>query len=200
MNNIVYIAYDNADDRLGHFFQSCHDEIREAAVKNNIDYRPFTSDILTKENINLHTSNAEEYIFSAFSHGTDSSLLCGNNPYIEADDNVKNFYSSIFYTFACNTANGIGKEFLSAYVLGYFGYSSDAWVVPSKEDIFVKCAVKGLKSYIEGKTLKEAKVDMIAEYDKYLSNAKVSPVYAFLLKNKQALVTIINDENKVINQ
>ena len=46
--------------------------------------------------------------------------------------------------------------------------------------------------------IKEAVADLIAVYDKYIKNAKVNPIYACLLKNKQALVTIINDEEKRI--
>ena len=199
MDNPIYIACDNEDKDLGHFLQSCHDRIREVAVENGFDYRSFTSQSLTKENIDTHTSEADEYVFSAFSHGTDNSLLCRNNAYIKVDDNVKNFYSSIFYTFACYSANGIGKEFEESYVLGYFGYNNQAWVVPRYENIFVECATKGLVAYIEGKTLKDARKDLIAEYDKHLKNARVNPMYAYLLKNKQALVTIINNEEKTIN-
>ena len=199
MDNPIYIVCDNEDENLGHFFQSCHDRIREVSVANGFDYKSITSESLTKDKINEHTSEADNYVFSAFSHGTDDTLLCGKEIYIEASDNVKNFYSSVFYTFACNTANGIGKEFENTYVLGYFGYNNSAWVVPAFEDIFVDCATKGLVSYIEGKTLKEARKDLIAEYDKHLKNARLNPVYACLLKNKQALVTIINNEEKTIN-
>ena len=199
MDNPIYIACDNEDKDLGHFFQSCHDRIREIAVVAGFDYKSITSESLTKDKINEHTSEADNYVFSAFSHGTDDTLLCGKEIYIEASDNVKNFYSSVFYTFACNTANGIGKEFENAYVLGYFGYNNSAWVVPACEDLFVDCATKGLISYIEGKTLKEARNDLISEYDKCLGNLRVNPIYAFLLKNKQALVTIINNEDITIN-
>lgn len=200
MNNPIYIACDNEDKALGHFFQSCYDKIREVAVKNGFKYESLTSLILSKENINKCTSDSEEYVFSAFSHGTDNALLCGKSAYIEANDNVKNFYSSVFYTFACDTANGIGQEFKDTYVIGYFGYKDSAWVVLGYEDIFVECATKGLVSYIEGKTLKEAETDLIAEYDKYIKNAKVNPIYACLLKNKQALVTIINNNDKTIKE
>lgn len=198
MNNPIFIAYDNEDSSLGHFFESCHDKIREVSVKNGLNFESLPSPYLSKEQINQRTSQADEYIFSAFSHGTDTALLCGKNLYISKDENVKNFYNSIFYTFACFTANGIGKEFSEVYVLGYLGYNDSAWVVPAYESIFVECATKGLISYIEGKTLKEARADMIAEYDKHLSKASVNPIYACLLKNKQALVILINEENKRI--
>ena len=200
MNSPIYIACDNEDKVLGHFFLSCHDKIREVAVAKGFVYESLTSINLTKDNINKYTSDADEFVFSAFSHGTDNSLLCGKNIYIETNDNVKNFYSSVFYTFACDTANGIGQEFEDTYVIGYFGYKDSAWVVPGYEDIFVECATKGLVSYIEGKTLKEAETDLIAEYDKCLRDAKLNPVYGFLLKNKQALVTIINNNDKTIKE
>ena len=38
MNNPIFIACDNEDKLLGHFFQSCHDIIREAAVEKGFDY------------------------------------------------------------------------------------------------------------------------------------------------------------------
>lgn len=199
MNNPIYIACDNEDEKLGRFFQSCFDKIREAAVANGFEYKSFLTAELTKDVINRHTSEADEYVFSAFSHGNDNALLCGKEHYVEAGDNVKNFYSSVFYTFACETASGIGKEFSEAYVLGYFGYNKPAWVVYAQEDLFVECATKGLVSYIEGKTLRQCVDDMIATYDKSLKDAQMNPAYAFLLNNKQSLVTIINSEDKTIN-
>lgn len=200
MDNPVFIACDNGDPQLGNFFLSCHDKIREAAVEHSVEYQSLFSEDLTKENINNLMEDADEYVFSAFSHGSDNELLSGGQAYVEKDDNVKNFYSSVFYTFACDTANGIGEEFRSAYVLGYFGYNKPAWVVPSYQDMFVECATKGLLSYLEGRTLKECADDMVAEYDKQISRAAiVSPVYALLLNNKQSLVTIINNEEKTIH-
>ena len=79
------------------------------------------------------------------------------------------------------------------------GYNNQAWVVPAYEDIFVRCATKGLVSYIEGKTLKESVNNLITEYDNSLKNAKMNPIYGLLLRNKQALVTIVNSEEKTIN-
>lgn len=104
-----------------------------------------------------------------------------------------------FYTCYCLTANGIGKEFSEANVLGYFGYKRRAWVVPSQEELFVECATKGLVSYIEGQTLKQCAEDLFAAYNSSLKKAKMTPAYIFLLRNKQSLVTIINSEDKTIN-
>jgi hypothetical protein len=199
MNNPIFIACDNEDAKLGRFFQSCFDTVREAAVANSVAYKSLMTAELTKDVINQHTAKADEYVFSAFSHGDDNALLCGKERYVEADDNVKNFYSSVFYTFACLTANGIGKEFREAYVQGYFGYKRPAWVVYAQEEMFVECATKGLVSYIEGKTLKQCAEDLIATYNSRLEKAKMTPAYAYLLKNKQSLVTIINSEDKTIN-
>ena len=199
MKTPIFIACDNEDAKLGHFFQSCFDTIREVAVANGLEYKSFMTAELTKDMINQHTSNAEEYVFSAFSHGNDSALLCGDEHYVESGDNVKNFYNSVFYTFACKTANGIGKEFREAYVLGYFGYNKPAWVVYGQREMFVECATKGLVSYIEGKTLKQCAEDLIAAYDHSLKQARVNPAYGWLLRNKQSLVTIINSEEKTIN-
>lgn len=199
MNNPLFIAFDNEDVELGRFFQSCFDMVREAAVTNNIEYKPLMTADLKKDVINYHTSKAEEYVFSAFSHGDDSSLVCGKEHYIESGDNVKNFYSSVFYTFACKTANGIGKEFREAYVLGYFGYNNPTWVVYQDEEMFVECATKGLISYLEGKTLKQCAEDLVSAYNNILQRAQMTPAYGFLLRNKQSLVSIINSEDKTIN-
>ena len=66
MDNPIYIAFDNEDKNLGHFYQSCHDRIREVAVENGFDYRSFTSQSLTKENIDTHTSEADELNMEEF--------------------------------------------------------------------------------------------------------------------------------------
>lgn len=202
MNSSVYIAYDNEDPSLGHFFQSCFDRVREIAIQNSLGYYSLPTQSLTKETINQHTDSAEEYVFSAFSHGTDNSMIrsCDAHAYIESNVNVKNFYSSIFYTFACCTANGIGAEFKDSWVLGYFGYNDYVWVLPKYQDMFVNCAIKGLTSYLEGRTLNECVIDMLSEYDRYIQSAiQVDFDYALLLRNKQSLVTIINNGDKTIN-
>jgi len=198
MNNPIYIAFDDSDKNLGHFFQTCADEIKQVTIENDFSYESISADSLTKEVINNYTSSADEYVFCAFSHGVDTALLCNNKPYIESNDNVCNFYSSIFFTFACHTAKGIGKEFQDAYVLGYLGYKDEVWVIPAYEDIFVKCATSGISSYLRGNTLKKSYENMIAEYDKQIKSGKVNLIYSALLKNKQALVAIINDDNKTI--
>lgn len=199
MNNPVYVAFDNADKELGHFFLTCADLVKQATVDNGLLYKSIGADFLTKETVNTYTREADEYVFCAFSHGTDTALLCKGKSYIEVDDNVCNFYSSVFFTFACHTAKGIGKEFNDAYVLGYFGYNNEAWVVPAYENVFVKCAISGLVSYLQGNTLKQARQYMIDEYDRQIKGAKVNLIYSYLLKNKQALVAIINIEDKTIN-
>lgn len=199
MNNPILIAFDGEDSELGHFFHSCADAIRQAVVNAGLDYELIGTHNLTKDEINARTKDADEYIFCAFSHGNDSALVCNGKLYVEANVNVCNFYNSIFYTFSCNTAKIIGQEFKDAYVAGYFGYNDVVSVVLGYEDMFVKCAVSGLLSYILGKTLAQARQDMIEEYDRQIVNGEVNLVYASLLKNKQALVTIINEENKTIS-
>lgn len=199
MNSPVYIAFDDEDKGLGHFFQTCADEIRQAVADNGLPYESISADRLTKETINTYTEEADEYVFCAFSHGMDTALLCKDKPYVEVNDNVCNFYSSVFFTFACHTAKGIGREFQEAYVLGYLGYKDEAWVIPAYEDVFVKCATSGLVSYLEGNTLKQSYRDMIDEYDKWIKSGGVNLLCSSLLKNKQALMAIINSENKTIN-
>lgn len=71
-------------------------------------------------------------------------------------------------------------------------------MIPAYEDIFVKCATSGISSYLRGNTLKKSYENMIAEYDKQIKSGKVNLIYSALLKNKQALVAIINDDNKTI--
>ena len=165
MNNPIYIAFDDADSLLGHFFQGCADYIKQNVVQEGMSYESINSESLTKDTINKYTCNAEEYVFCSFS---------------------------------CHTAKGIGQEFQDAYVLWYLGYKEEAWVVPSYEDIFINCATSGLISYIKGKTIKQSYEDMIAEYDKHIKTGKVNPIYAALLKNKMALVSIINNDDKTI--
>lgn len=75
MNNPIFIACDNEDAKLGRFFQSCHDTVREVAVAKGFDYKSFMAAELTKDVINQHTSEADEYVFSAFSHGVDNALV-----------------------------------------------------------------------------------------------------------------------------
>lgn len=201
MKEPIYIACDDEDSVLGHFFKSCSDVIRQTATDNSKDYKEICTPELNKETVNSYTIQAEDYIFACFSHGDETSLICQNDSYIEVDDNVKNFYSSVLYTFSCSSGSEIGKELSEAYVLGFFGYNAPVTVYPIQEDVFVHCATKGLVSFIDGKTLKESQKEMLKEYDEKINElAYVNfPAAAALLLNKESLVTIINNDDLTIN-
>ena len=207
MINTIYIAFDDADGDLGHFFQACADTIRQIAFDNGLSYEWLDSNKLTKSDINHFTEDAGIYLFAAFSHGSENALWGSGEAYIEANNNLKNFYNSVLLTFACLAARGFQHELESTSIPAYFGYREEVWASthPDIEDVFVKCAIKGVESFIMGNTIEVARKDTIIEYDKHINECRKkwgynNPISAALLKNKQALVTMINNDNKTINE
>lgn len=206
MSKTIHIAYDHADPKLGSFFSACANCVIKKASACDLNIVELDSDKLDSTIINQCTSQAKEYIFVAFSHGSSSALWGREVPYIQAGYNLSNFYNSILYTFACSAGISFYPELIKNNIPAYYGYKSKAWASTNKLliDVFVRCAVKGIISFLSGRTLKEAADDLLTEYTNSIQETRKmfglnNPVSAALLKNKQALAIIIRESDMIIN-
>jgi hypothetical protein len=205
MNRIIHIAYDNTDKTLGHYFERCATEVKKVADLIGLNCVLIDSNGLDVKTINAHTANADKYIFVAFSHGSPDALWGQKEHYIKAANNLKNFYNSILYTFACKSAIYFSPELDSASIPCYCGYLDKAWasVHPQLENYFVQCAIKGIISFLHGKSTADSMRDLIEEYNCQIKETKkiygeINPISAALLKNKQALRIIVYNKAMTI--
>ena len=141
------------------------------------------------------------FIFSAFSHGSKTSLYNDvEDEYIAvALGNNHLFTGNIVYTFACECGCDLKDDLEAKGVASFWGYKRKVTMSFCRE--FVDCAVAGIEFLLEKKTLKEAKKGMADKYDECIAELSVSdPLRAsFLLDNKESLVVTGRDELTIDN-
>lgn len=194
----VLIAYNDSDiESSRRFFQDCADKIRQKSFNIGLVHHMMDSAELTAECIERHIREcSEHFIFSAFSHGSKTSLYNDRqDDYISvARGNNYIFSGNIVYTFACECGYDLKDDLESKGVASFWGYKGK--VVMIFDDEFVECATKGIELLLEKKTLKEAKTGMLDKYDECISRLQFrAPIKAaYLLDNKKNLVVTGRDD------
>ena len=202
VDNIIIAVDDSPEEAYRLFFETCADSIREKAVEVGVEHHRIGSTNLNAEYINETIQRINNtFAFSAFSHGTNTALVCGANEYISITENNYHFDSSLFYSFACLCGNNLKDELVRNGVGCFWGYQTDVNFCPEIPE-FVDCATIGLKSLLDGDTLKVARETTNICYDAAIAELYVTPnsfvQMALLNANRDALV-IVGEETFSLN-
>jgi hypothetical protein len=186
----VIISYNNdCSEENRWFFESCADESRQCAVKCRFTHKTITPPNLTAEEIKRHIKSCRHgFVFLAYMHGHKKGIVneCGDD--IVSDTiNSEIFKGNIFYTFSCQCGNDLKDELMNRNTALFWGYKNDTHIVLQEE--FVECAIEGIKQFLSGKTVGDAKKAM---EEKYIENHyKIGGLKgALLLENKDNMVVV----------
>lgn len=199
----VLIAYnDSSAETSRRFFQDCADRVRQKTCEKGLNHQMIDATELTVGHIEKRLSRCSaHFIFSAFSHGSKTSLYNDvEDEYIAvALGNNHLFTGNIVYTFACECGCDLKDDLEAKGVASFWGYKRKVTMSFCRE--FVDCAVADIEFLLEKKTLKEAKKGMADKYDECIAELSVSdPLRAsFLLDNKESLVVTGRDELTIDN-
>lgn len=98
-------------------------------------------------------------------HGDERSIANEKNKDIVSTDTDNSIYNNkLLYAISCSCAKQLKGSLMENGLKSFWGYQNKLNFWPGYP-IYVKCAVSGMVSLIEGKTIKEAKEDMLAQYD-----------------------------------
>jgi hypothetical protein len=189
------LAVDNEDSGLGSFFTECLQDIEsfESEAKS-LDI--VNSNALNDLTISLKLTNITKFIFLAFSHGSDDSLVVkGSNPYISSTLNIKRFTDSFFYACACDTGKVLGQTLINNGCASFIGYNDKFTVWGYNTRPFVECANYGYKLFLQGHDIGTIITMMKMKYDEHIDNYN-NDIFgaADLLSNKNALVAYGNHQ------
>ena len=185
----VLIAYNNDSTTILHdFLESCADEAKQICADNGIEYSSVYPPNLSEQNV-IGAMPEHQFCFFA-GHGD------ANGIYNEDEDAVVsihttnyNFKNKGFYSIACSCAQRLHPH-LKAHDLRFFVGYNNTFNVRGEYEPFINSTIAGLKSFLNGDTLKVAKEKMITTYDTQIAALDITdPMAAVeLVHNKEALV------------
>lgn len=138
---MIIVAYDNLDPELGDYFSACAKQIKES-IPNKYILSNIFNKALNIANIDLELSkiNQKKFIFLAYSHGTEKTLVANQKAFIECKTNTKNLKNGFLHTNACSSGQELGKEIIEKGGLAFIGYDEEINVLRSEyQDLFMRC-------------------------------------------------------------
>lgn len=190
-----HIAFDENDGALGDYFRNSKLDIANFIAAECAN--PIVHEIGSARcnqayiDVRLPQINTQNYLFIAYSHGSDDSLLSAGSFFVKKDVNSALFINSFFYAMCCFTARELGSSLIASGCHGYIGYNTDASAFfPPHDQLCIDCDNHGLKNFIRGVTL----VDCFTQMKDYftqkideLENDGQTLLAALLLSNREAL-------------
>lgn len=159
----VLIAYNNdCNTELHHFFESCSDEAKQACLDNKITFESVCPPNLNADKVcGKMESNSLCVIVS---HGINGEIINENNEEVISIHTTNyNFANKGLYALACYSGLDLKDELIRIGIKFFVGYS-DSWMIGTDKELFLKCALQGLKDFLSGKSKKDAKECMISTY------------------------------------
>lgn len=185
MANIL-VAYNNDPGTdLHDFMQSCADVARQICVDNDHKYTLVGVPQLTEHNVISAMPNHQICFIAA--HGDKDGV------YNESDADVVtihttnyNFANKGFYSISCLCAQNLCPELMRIGLRLFVGYRAPFYV-GDQENVFLDCAIEGLKQLLTGKTKEIASKAMLDKYDEIIDTLPFKDKI-LLLHNKENLV------------
>lgn len=189
MNSILIAFNSRPDDSSHSFFQSCADETRQLCAEASIPFTRKTGDDLTEWDIMQSMESHSLCIFA--SHGSCDSIVdeAGNDVISTRTTNYV-FSGKGLYAISCWCAQSLLPKLHQIGLSLFVGYN-DKICFSGDESVFVDCALSGLRSFVSGKCLNQAKEDMLSSFDEAIKKAGESPnpfEKMHLLHDKESLV------------
>ena len=193
------IVVDEADSKLGSFFQICLDDLN--VFFNNINIQPtlLNSVRLNELSVQLTTLPLETFVFGAYSHGGKNCLVKANASYVSTTINNTCFNNSFFYTFSCSSGYELGENLIENGCLCFIGYNKIISIWSTYINPFFVCANYGLNLFYNGINTFQIVEQMKEQYNHEIDTLYTKDFFiaSILRENRDALVR--HGENISIN-
>lgn len=177
------IAFDHADLKLGHYFQSSKDDISVFITQHDNAHlvHEIPSADCTQAYIDgyMATLKGERSLFIAYSHGNNEFLSSVNGKYILSPENTGHFTNCFLYSMACNTGKILGPDVVAKGCITFIGYNDTAYALLGEEkQLSIDCDNKAIKEFMSGSSAQDAVIAMKAFLKESIRE---------LIRNKKAL-------------
>ena len=131
-------------------------------------------------------------------HGDARSIDGDNGDLVSVDTNNKAFFGKLLYAISCTCAKELKDSLVSEGLRSFWGYDNELNVWYGYPQ-YARSALAGIKSLMDGNSIKEAKEHMLTQYNKDIAELEAQypdhpELAAALLDNREALVVYGDDD------
>ena len=194
------IAYNNAgDDSVGGHFAYCGEEVQIETVEHHIQSTVLTPPSLTNTLLVQHLSDCQVCVIA--NHGDAKSIDGDNGDLVSVDTNNEAFSGKLLYAISCACAKELKDSLVSEGLRSFWGYDNNLHIWYGFPQ-YARSALAGIKSLVAGNRVKDAKEQMLSQYnmdiveleEQYPNRPELA---AALLDNREALVIYGDDDLKL---
>lgn len=191
------IAYNNdTSDAAGGHFAFCGEEMEIETEERKIEKCILTPPLLTNNHL-FQNLPACQVCFIA-NHGDKKSIAGNNGDIVSVDTDNSSFSGKLLYAVSCSCAKELKDSLVADGLRSFWGYNSELKVWYGYPQYAQSC-MAGMKSLMDGKTVKEAKAAMMAQFNNGIIELETqypdNPILAAdLLDDREALVVYGEDD------
>ena len=185
-------------------------EIIEGLGTAGLEVHEFLGPFATPANFDAAVNSLDPYIIVILDHGSESAV------YGQQDDrfipilgthNHELMENRIVLVLACSSAITLGPACIEEGCLAYCGYTAKVgfYSLPEYLDGFMNCSLEFFRRVASGESLKQAKANSLAYYDRQIAawtssppDGKAPPARAALLRNRDNLVVLGDDSLTIV--
>ena len=191
------IAYNNdTSEEAGGHFSFCGEEMEIDMEERGLDYVVLTPPFLTNTQLLQNLSTCQ--VCFVANHGDSRSIAGDKGDIVSVDTDNSLFSGKMLYAVSCLCAKQLKDSLVEDGLRSFWGYDNKLKVWYGYPQ-YARSCMAGIKSLIDGKTVKEAKDEMISQYNTGISELEEQypndpQLAAALLDNREALVVYGEDD------
>lgn len=190
----LFVMMKNSTVQLLEQYSTTHEDI---ATENYT----YLSDTITKQNLSekLSLVNRDSFMCFWFGHGKAGSFRIGSEDVVTTTENYYVFSNALIYTFSCLNGNDLADALVANKAKAFIGYTDYANCPYGIDDITTKIVMSFISSFLLGKTVNEAKVDLELSYDNAIYDESLDALQRQLIQTNRDNLIVKGNGSLSIN-
>mgnify|MGYP003301566037 CR=1 FL=1 len=161
----------------------------------------YMSNFISKYDISEKMSvvNNDSFMCFWYGHGKEGCFRMDNEDIITEVDNSYIFSNALIYTFSCYNGKDLADVLLENGAKVFVGYIGPANCPYFCDEITNEIVMSFIVSFLEGKTINEAKEDLKDAYEQAIFNEDLDPIHRALYQETRDNLVVKGDGNLCID-
>ena len=194
------IAYNNdTADATGGHFAFCGEEMELETEERGLEHVVLNPPNMGNQHLLQHLPVCQVCFIA--NHGDAKSIEGSNGDIISTNTDNTQFLGKLLYAVSCLCGKELKDSLIKVGIASFWGYDNELKLWYGYPQ-YARSCMAGIKSLMDGKTIKDAKADMLKQYNNDIAELETlypeNPILsALLLHNRESLVIYGNDELKL---